>query len=86
MLPQNYGRLLLSSEPGCHFSDVQPYSLHGNPTSCDGDVDIADVQRLASCWMRPFGTACPTTLDLNGWGASTCLTSSVDRNVGVAPA
>ena len=41
----------------------------GTQATCDGDVDIADVQRLASCWMRPFGSACPTTLDLNGWGS-----------------
>ena len=67
--PQNYGRLLLSNEPGCHYADVQPNPLHGNPSICDGDVDIVDVQRLTSCWMRPFSTTCPPSLDLNGWGS-----------------
>jgi hypothetical protein len=67
-LPQNYGRLLLSNEPGCHFVDIQPNALHGNPNLCDGDIDIADVQRLAACWMRPLGATCPAALDVNGWG------------------
>jgi hypothetical protein len=66
--PQNFGRLLLSDSSGCHFADVQPNSHHGEPSTCDGDIDIADVQRVASCWMRPTSPTCPSSLNLNGWG------------------
>ena len=51
--------------PSCNFADVQPNANHGNPAACDGDVDIADVQRIAGCWNRPISPACPTGLDLN---------------------
>lgn len=66
--PQNYGIMLFSDGSGCHFADVQPNSAHANPDTCDGDIDIADIQRVASCWMRPTSPACPASLNLNGWG------------------
>ncbi len=65
---QNFGRLTL--EPlTCHPADVHPNTDHqGNAAACDGDVDIADVQRIAGCWLRDFGPACPAALDLDGSG------------------
>ena len=63
----DFGRLVL--EGGCHRADVQPNSDHSNTETCDGDVDIADVQRVAGCWLQPIGPACPAALDLNGSGA-----------------
>lgn len=67
--PQDFGRLLLIDAEGCHFADVQPNSNHANPASCDGDVDIADVQRVAGCWMLPIGGQCSAAIDLNQSGA-----------------
>lgn len=64
---QLFGRLYL--EPGCHVADVQPNPDHSNTAACDGDVDIADVQRIAGCWQRPIGAACPAGLDVNSSGA-----------------
>ena len=63
----DFGRLVL--EGGCHRADVQPNSDHSNTDTCDGDVDIADVQRVAGCWLQPIGPACPAALDLDGSGA-----------------
>lgn len=66
--PQNYGRMLLVSSDGCYFADVQPNANHANPDACDGDVDIADVQRVAACWMQPIGGQCPGEIDLDQSG------------------
>lgn len=63
---QDFGRLYL--EPGCHAADVDPNSDHSNVAACDGDVDIADVQRIAGCWQRSIGPACPAAFDLDGSG------------------
>ncbi|HSN75628.1 MAG TPA: DNRLRE domain-containing protein [Anaerolineae bacterium] len=52
-------------ESGCHRADVQPNADHSNAAACDGDVDIADVQRIAGCWLQPIGDVCPTALDLD---------------------
>ncbi|MCB0229431.1 MAG: hypothetical protein KDH08_01090, partial [Anaerolineae bacterium] len=41
---------------------------HANPDACDGDVDIADVQRVAACWMQPIGGQCPGEIDLDQSG------------------
>jgi hypothetical protein len=60
----NFERLFL--EPGCHPADVHPNASHSLATACDGDVDIADVQRIAGCWLQPMGPACPAALDLDG--------------------
>jgi hypothetical protein len=57
----------------CHYADVQPNADHGNPAACDGDVDVADVQRIAGCWNRPIGPACPAALDIDDSGAITVL-------------
>ena len=62
-----FGRLVLLG--GCHRADVQPNANHNNAQACDGDVDIADVQRIAGCWLQPIGPACPAALDLDGNGA-----------------
>jgi hypothetical protein len=35
---------------------------------CDNDVDIADVERLAGCWMQPAGPNCPAALDFDHSG------------------
>lgn len=64
---QNFGRLTLDVA-GCHMADVHPNSDHSNVAACDGDVDIADVQRIAGCWLQAIGPACPTSLDLDGSG------------------
>lgn len=64
---QLFGRLYL--EPGCHVADVHPNSDHSNVAACDGDVDIADVQRVAGCWQQTVSTTCPIELNLNGSGA-----------------
>jgi hypothetical protein len=50
----------------CYFADVHPNADHSNPALCDGDVDVADVQRVAGCWLQPIGLACPAALNLNG--------------------
>jgi hypothetical protein len=63
---QDFGRLYL--EFGCHPADVHPNANHSIVAACDGDVDIADVQRIAGCWQRPIGPACPAALDLDGSG------------------
>lgn len=63
---QNFGQLVLDA--GCHLADVQPNANHSNVVACDGDVDIADVQRIAGCWQLPIGPACPASLDLDGSG------------------
>jgi hypothetical protein len=55
--------------PPCYFADVHPNADHSHPASCDGDVDIADVERIAGCWMQSIGPACPATLDLDLSGA-----------------
>ena len=56
--------------PTCYFADVQPNANHTQPILCDGDVDIADVQRVAACWNQPVGApACPPTLNVSGQGA-----------------
>jgi hypothetical protein len=44
---------------------VHPNADHGNPDLCDGDVDVADTQRVASCWLQEVGPACPQTLDFD---------------------
>ena len=56
--------------PTCYFADVQPNANHTLPILCDGDVDIADVQRVAGCWNQPVGSAaCPAALNVSGQGA-----------------
>jgi hypothetical protein len=69
--PEAFGHLLLSGEglPPCFFADVQPNSDHANRVACDGDVDIADVQRIAGCWEQAISAMCPETLDLDGSAA-----------------
>jgi hypothetical protein len=67
--PQEYGRMLLVGGDGCYYADVHPNADHGNPAACDGDVDVADVQRVAGCWMRPISGPCPGALDLDESGA-----------------
>ena len=57
----------------CHYADVEPNADHGNPAACDGDVDVADIQRIAGCWNQPIGAACPTALDINQSGDLTVL-------------
>jgi hypothetical protein len=47
---------------------VHPDAHHIAPLFCDNDVDIGDVQRVASCWSEAVGPACPTPLDFNGTG------------------
>ncbi len=64
---QNFGRLDLTG--GCHIADVEPNTSHSNQAACDNDVDIADVQRIAGCWLQPIGATCPAALDLDGNGA-----------------
>jgi len=54
--------------PFCHPADVQPYAGSGNPAACDGDVDVADVQRVAACWQQSVGAACPPRLDFDASG------------------
>ena len=63
---QDFGLLVLDG--GCHVADVHPNSDHTNIAACDGDVDIADVQRIAGCWLQPIGPTCPASLDLDGSG------------------
>jgi hypothetical protein len=55
--------------PFCHPADVQPNAAAGNPEACDGDVDVADVQRVAGCWQQSVGPACPARLDFDESGA-----------------
>lgn len=55
--------------PFCPPGDVQPNADPMHPEACDGDVDIADVQRVAGCWLQPFSPACPAGLDVNDSGA-----------------
>ena len=55
--------------PYCYPGDVQPNADPAQPDACDGDVDVADVQRVAGCWEQPFSAACPAGLDVNGSGA-----------------
>ena len=55
---------------GCLFADVQPNAVHTSPATCDTDVDVADIQRVAACWNQPIGTAsCPATLNVDGLDA-----------------
>lgn len=54
--------------PFCHPADVHPNAASGNPEACDGDVDVADVQRVAGCWLQSVGAACPARLDFNDSG------------------
>lgn len=55
--------------PFCHPADVHPNANPGNPEACDGDVDVADVQRVAGCWQQDFSLACPAGLDVDDSGA-----------------
>ena len=66
--PEEYGRMVLISSAGCFFADVHPNTNHANPEACDGDVDIADVQRVAGCWMQPINVLCPGEIDLDQSG------------------
>lgn len=52
----------------CYYADVYPNANHNLPDLCDGVVSVADVQRVAGCWLVSIGLACPATLDLNGDG------------------
>lgn len=52
----------------CYLADVHPNADHSLPGLCDGDVDVADVQRVAGCWQQSIGPACPASLDLTGDG------------------
>jgi len=55
--------------PFCHPADVQPNAAPGNQEACDGDVDVADVQRVAGCWQQDIGPTCPDRLDFDDSGA-----------------
>lgn len=63
-----------------YFADVEPDADHNNPALCDGDVDIADAQRIAGCWNQPIGPACPAGLDLDQSGVIDILDVIVDVN------
>jgi hypothetical protein len=54
--------------PFCHPADVHPNAASGNPEACDGDVDVADIQRVAGCWQQDVGPACPDRLDFDDSG------------------
>jgi hypothetical protein len=64
----------------CYFADVHPNADHINPTLCDHDVDIADVGRVAGCWMQPVGPICLATLDLDHSGTIDSLDIVVVAN------
>lgn len=53
----------------CAPADVQPDAAHTDPAACDGDVDVADIQRVAACWHQPISAACPAGLDMDDSGA-----------------
>ncbi len=56
----------------CFFADLHPYAAHIDPTQCDDDVDVADVQTVAGCWnLAPGAAGCPATLDVDGDNAIT---------------
>ncbi|MEA3337846.1 MAG: DNRLRE domain-containing protein [Chloroflexota bacterium] len=80
--PEDFGTLVLLEEgaPPCYFADVHPNADHSAPASCDGDVDIADVQRVSGCWNSPVNAACPATLDFDG---STVIDLADIASVGV---
>ncbi len=61
-------KLIKTTPATCSPFDVQPNANHGNPVACDGDVDVADIQTVAGCFLQPIGTTCPATLDFNGSG------------------
>jgi hypothetical protein len=61
--------LTASTADPCHPADVHPNADHNNPVACDGDVDIADIERVAGCFNQPFGSACPLGLDLDDGGS-----------------
>ena len=48
----------------CYFADVHPNADHSNPALCDHDVDIADVVRVAGCWMQPAVGSCGGAIDV----------------------
>ncbi|HSN75539.1 MAG TPA: hypothetical protein VL334_10725 [Anaerolineae bacterium] len=61
-----------ASQLTCFFADLHPDAAHTDPTLCDDDVDVADIQRVAGCWNQPPGTAaCPARLDVDGDNAIT---------------
>lgn len=61
--------LTASIGPACFYADVEPNADHSNPALCDGDVDIADIARVAGCWNQlPGPPACPAGLDVDGTG------------------
>lgn len=64
----------------CYFADVEPNADHSNPALCDGDVDIADVQRIAGCWNQPLGADCLPGLDLDRSGVIDILDVIMDAN------
>lgn len=51
----------------CFLADVHPNKNHTQPSLCDDDVDIADLQTVAGCWSQPLAAAnCPATLNIDG--------------------
>ena len=58
---------IVKSSP-CHFAAVHPNTDHTQPALCDGDVDIADISLVASCWDQTVSATCPVTLDIGGTG------------------
>lgn len=53
----------------CFFADLHPNAANSDPASCDDDVDVVDVQRVAGCWNQlPGSIACPARLDLDNDG------------------
>lgn len=61
-----------ASQLTCFFADLQPHAAHTDPTQCDDDVDVADVQTVAGCWNQTPGAAgCPASLDVDGDNAIT---------------
>ncbi|MER2598475.1 MAG: hypothetical protein ABTQ73_03060 [Caldilineales bacterium] len=53
----------------CYIYDIQPDARHSAPASCDGDVDVVDIQRVSGCWLHPLDGNCPPGLDVNQSGA-----------------
>jgi hypothetical protein len=54
----------------CFLADVHPNKNHAQPSLCDDDVDIADLQTVAACWNRPLAASnCPASLNVDGTGA-----------------
>lgn len=58
-------KLIKTTPAACNPFDVQPNTNHANPVACDGDVDVADIQTVAACFLQPISATCPAVLDFN---------------------